>query len=296
LFTRRLEDVTKQFPDIAEYVKKNVKGKSFIIDSEAVGYNRKTGKYMPFQNISQRIKRKYDIDRMSHDFPVELNVFDIIYHEGKSLINEDFEKRRTLLERIVKQEPKKIVLAKNKIASDKKDVEKFFKEAVNAGNEGLMFKSLKAPYKPGARVGYMIKFKHIMETLDLVIIGAEWGEGKRAKWLSSYHIACLDENDNFVEIGKASTGLKEKEEEGLSFMEMTKLLKPLIISEKGKEVKVKPKIVIEVGYEEIQKSPTYTSGFALRFPRVIQIREDKGPDEASTLDYIKKLYAGQKKS
>ena len=296
LFTRRLEDVTKQFPDVVEFVKKNVRGKSFIIDSEAVGYDKKTGKYLPFQNISQRIKRKYDIERMASDFPVELNVFDIIYYEGKNLVNEEFVKRRKLLERIVKQEGKKIVLSKSKVTSDKKDVEKFFKEAVNAGNEGLMFKALNAPYKPGARVGYMIKFKALMETLDLVIVGAEWGEGKRAKWLSSYTIACIDEDENFVEVGKASTGLKEKKEEGLSFEEMTKLLKPLIISEKGKEAKIKPKIVIEVGYEEIQKSPTYESGFALRFPRVISQRLDKGANEASTLDYVKKLYASQKKS
>ena len=297
LFTRRLENVTNQFPDAVEFIKKNVRGKSFIIDSEAVGYNKNTGKYLPFQSISQRIKRKYDIDKMSEDFPVELNVFDIIYYDGKSLINEEFEKRRKLLEKIVKQEPKKIVLAKNKIVSDKKDVERFFKDAVNAGNEGLMFKSLNAPYKPGARVGYMIKFKRIMETLDLVIVGAEWGEGKRAKWLSSYTIACIDENGNFVEVGKASTGLKEKKEEGLSFEEMTKLLKPLIISEKGKEVKIKPKIVIEVGYEEIQKSPTYESGYALRFPRVLGLRTmDKGPEEASTLSYVEKLYEGQNKS
>ncbi len=296
LFTRRLEDVTKQFPDVVEFVKKNVKGKSFIFDSEAVGYNKKTGKYLPFQNISQRIKRKYDIEKISQDFPVELNVFDIIYYEGRNLINEKFEKRRKLLEKIIKQEPMKIVLAKSKITSDKKEVEKFFKEAVNAGNEGLMFKALDAPYKPGARVGYMIKFKSVMETLDLVIVGAEWGEGKRAKWLSSYAIACIDENGNFVEIGKASTGLKEKEEEGLSFLEMTRLLKPLIISEKGKEAKVNPKVVIEVEYEEIQKSPTYESGYALRFPRIIKIREDKGPEEANTLDYVKKLYEGQKKS
>jgi len=295
LFTRRLEDVTMQFPDVAEYVKKNVRGKSFIIDSEAVGYGKETGKYLPFQNISQRIKRKYDISKMAGDYPVELNVFDIIYFDGKNLINEEFENRRKLLEKIIKQESKKIVLSKSKIASNKQDVEEFFKSSVDAGNEGLMFKSLNSPYKPGARVGYMVKFKHIMETLDLVIVGAEWGEGKRAKWLSSYTIACLDENGNFVEVGKVSTGLKEKREEGISFEEMTKLLKPLIISGKGKEVKVKPKIVIEVSYEEIQKSPTYESGFALRFPRVINLRPDRGPEEASTLNYVKKLYEGQKK-
>lgn len=295
LFTRRLEDVTKQFPDVVEFIKKNVRGKSFIIDAEAVGYDRKTGKYLPFQNISQRIKRKYDIEKISADFPVELNVFDVIYHDGRTLIKEEFQKRRKLLEKIIRQEPKKIVLSKFLKTSEKKDIEKFFKDAFEAGNEGLMFKALNAPYKPGARVGHMVKFKAIMETLDLVIGGAEWGEGKRSKWLSSYQIACIDEDGNLLEIGRASTGLKEKEEEGLSFMEMTRLLKPLIIDAKGKEVKVKPKLVIEVEYEEIQKSPSYSSGFALRFPRIIQIREDKGPDDASTLDYVKKLYAGQKK-
>ena len=295
LFTRRLENVTNQFPDVAEYAKSNVKAKTFIIDSEAVGFDKKTGKYLPFQSISQRIKRKYDIEKMSEDFPVELNVFDLIYYDGKNMISEPFEKRRKILEKIIKQQPKKIVLSKQKIVSDEKVVEQFFKDAFNAGNEGLMFKALNAPYKPGARVGHMVKFKAIMETLDLVIVAAEWGEGKRSKWLSSYTIACLDEDGNFVEVGKASTGLKEKEEEGLSFMEMTKLLKPLIISEKGREVRVKPKLVIEVGYEEIQKSPSYSSGFALRFPRILKLRDDKGADEASTIDYVKKLFEGQKK-
>ncbi|MBI2658212.1 ATP-dependent DNA ligase [Candidatus Woesearchaeota archaeon] len=295
LFTRRLENVTNQFPDVVEFIRNNVRGKSFIIDSEAVGYDRKTGKYLPFQSISQRIKRKYDIEKIAADFPVEVNVFDVIYHDGKTLINEEFQSRRKLLEKIIRQERKKIVISKFLKTSDKKHVEDFFKEAFEAGNEGLMFKALNAPYKPGARVGHMVKFKTMMETLDLVITGAEWGEGKRSKWLSSYQIACIDEDGNFLEIGRASTGLKEKEKEGLSFMELTKLLKPLIISEKGKEAKVKPKLVIEVGYEEIQKSPTYTSGFALRFPRIIKIREDKGPDEASPIDYVKKLYAGQKK-
>ena len=296
LFTRRLEDVTNQFPDVVEAVKNNIRAKRFIIDSEAVGYDRKTGKYLPFQSISQRIKRKYDIEKISDEFPVELNVFDIICYDGKSLLNEGFESRRKILEKIVKKAPKKITLSRYETTSSKEEVDRFFKMAIDAGNEGLMFKKLDAPYKPGARVGYMIKFKRIMETLDLAIVGAEWGEGKRSKWLSSYVIACLNEDGNLVEIGRASTGLKEKEEEGLSFMEMTKLLKPLIILDKGKEVRVKPNIIIEVGYEEIQKSPTYESGYALRFPRIIKIREDKGADEASTLDYVEKLYHGQNKS
>jgi len=157
-----------------------------------------------------------------------------------------------------------------------------------------MIKKLDAPYKPGARVGFMCKLKAERETFDLVIVKSEWGEGKRSKWLSSYTLACRDK-DEFVEVGKASTGLKEKREEGLSFAEMTDLLKPLIKKEEGKEVTLRPKIVIEVGYEEIQKSPTYGSGYALRFPRVVSLREDRSPDDISTLKIVESFYKKQKK-
>ena len=153
--------------------------------------------------------------------------------------------------------------------------------------------NLEAPYKPGSRVGYGVKIKPTMETLDLVIVGADWGEGKRASWLSSFTIACRHHGE-FLEIGKVGTGIKEKEELGVSFHQLTKLLKPLIVSEKGKSVRVKPKIVIEINYEEIQKSPTYSSGFALRFPRLVRLREDRGPSDISTLDTVKRYYKEQR--
>ena len=293
IFTRRLEDVTHQFPDIIEAVK-NVNADSFIIDGEAVGINKKTGKYMPFQAISQRIKRKYNIREMASELPVEVNVFDILYYNGKSLLKTPFEERRSIIESIIKEEKRKIVLARKKITSDEEEAKKFFDESIRAGNEGLMFKNLKAPYKPGARVGYMVKYKQVMENLDLVIIGAEWGEGKRANWLSSYYIACKDENNNLLEIGKVATGLKEKPEEGLSFEELTNMLKPLIIEEKGRLVRVKPQVVVEVAYEEIQKSPEYNSGFALRFPRIIRLRPDKPIEEISDIKRIKELYEEQR--
>ena len=294
IFTRRLENVTNQFPEVVDCVKKYVNEKEAILDSEAVGYSRKTGKYLPFQSISQRIKRKYGIGKMSEEMPVEVNVFDIISCSGRSVLNEPFEERKKLISRIVKNAPKKIKIARGIVTSDKKEAERFYKEAVESGNEGLMIKKLDAPYKPGARVGFMAKLKGTKENLDLVVIGAEWGEGKRSKWLSSYAIACKDK-DKFLEIGRVSTGLKEKKEEGLSFAEMTDLLQPLINKEEGKGVFVRPKIVIEVGYEEIQKSPTYSSGYALRFPRIIQLREDRGPDDASTLKMVENFYNGQKK-
>lgn len=294
IYTRRLENVTKQFPEVARYAKENVRGDSFIIDCEGVGYEPKTNRYMPFQNISQRIKRKYDIEKMEKELPVEVNVFDIIYYNGENYINEPFEKRRRLIEKIVKPEKRKIAVVKNIITAKNEDIEKLFKESIAAGNEGLMLKKLDSPYKPGARVGYMVKFKGEAETLDLTIVGAEHGEGKRSRWITSYILACRD-NGRLATVGKVSTGLKEKDEEGLSFSQMTKLIKPLIEREEGKKVTVKPKIVIEVGYEEIQKSPTYESGFALRFPRVIKLRPDRSPKDCTALDEIKGLYKKQKK-
>ena len=294
IFTRRLENITNQFPEVVDNVKKYVKASKVILDSEGVGFNKKTGKYLPFQNISQRIKRKYDIEKMAEQFPVEVNVFDILNYKGKSIINEPFEKRKEIIKLVVKNVPKKIKIAKNMVTSDEKEVKKFYKEALDSGNEGLMVKKLDAPYKPGGRVGFMVKLKETKENLDLVIVKAEWGEGKRSKWLSSYTFACRSDG-KFLEVGKASTGLKEKREEGLSFAEVTDMLKPLIIKEEGKEVVIRPKIVIEIGYEEIQKSPTYNSGYALRFPRIIQLRQDRSTDDCSTLKIVESFYNNQKK-
>ncbi|MEA2036408.1 MAG: ATP-dependent DNA ligase [Nanoarchaeota archaeon] len=293
LFTRRLEDVTKQFAELIPYIKDSVKGGEFIIDSECVGYDPKTHKYLPFQNISQRIRRKYDIDLMAKKFPVEINLFDIMYYDGKTLIKEDFEKRRELLEKIVKQVPRKIILAKKLVTSDEKKAESFYKEALKAGNEGVMFKKLDAPYKPGARVGYMVKLKPVMDTLDLVIVGAEWGEGKRSKWMSSFILACVDDG-KFLEIGKVGTGIKEKGE-GITFEQLTELLKPLIKSEKGKNIEVKPKIVVEIDYEELQKSTNYASGYALRFPRLVNLRLDRNSKDIADLDIVEDYYHSQKK-
>ncbi len=293
VFTRRLDNVTAQFPEVEKYVSEFVSGDNFILDAEAVGFDPKTKRYLPFQNISQRIRRKYGIERLAGELPVEVNVFDIIAYSGKSVISEPFRKRRELIERIVKRAERKILPAKKLVSSSEAEIRKFFLESKAMGNEGLMIKNLDAPYKPGARVGYMLKYKETMENLDLAIIGAEWGEGKRSRWLSSYILACIHQG-KFLEIGKVSTGLKEKPEEGLSFDEMTRLLKPLITGGEGKVVSVRPKIVIEVAYEEIQKSPTYSSGFALRFPRVISLRKDKGPHDATTLKEVEQYYHSQR--
>ncbi len=285
IFTRRLEEVTKQFPDIVEYVKSNVKGKSFILDAEAVGFNAKTKKYTDFQAISQRIRRKYDIEGMRKRLPIELAVFDIIYFEGDNLIEMPFSKRRKLIKKIVREEVFKIVLAKQIITDDGGIVEKFYEDAISENQEGLMGKNLSAPYKPGARVGYAVKLKPEDKDFDLIITGAEWGTGKRAGWLTSFDVACKN-NDEFLQVGKVSTGLKEKPEEGLSFSEMTEILKKLAVEESGRKVVVKPEIVVAVQYQNVQKSPTYSSGHALRFPRIVRLREDRGAGDIATLEEV----------
>ena len=292
LFTRGMENVTNQFKETLNHIEKNIKGDSYVLDSEFVGYDAKTGKYLPFQNISQRIKRKYDIEDIAKRFPVEVNLFDIMYYEGKDLTKETQEQRRKFLEKIVKQVPKKIVLTKKLVTDNEKKAKKFYKESLKAGNEGVMVKNLRTIYQPGRRVGGWLKIKSIMETLDLVISGAEWGEGKRATWLSSFTLACRKDSE-FLDVGKVGTGIKEKDEEGITFKQLTKLLKPNIIKQEGKIVKIKPSLVVEIAYEEIQKSPTYSSGYALRFPRVLRVRYDKGVKDIDTIYKIKEIYSKQ---
>lgn len=298
IFTRRLENITKAFPDVVEICKKSLKAKECIVDGEGLAIDKKTGKPLPFQMLSKRIKRKYDIGEASKEIPIELNLFDIIYIDGKTLFDVSLKERRKLLAKVVKEIPGKIQLAKQLITKDFEKADKFYKEALKAGQEGLIVKNLQAKYHPGRRVaGGWLKVKPVLESLDLAIIGAIWGTGKRAGWLGSYILACRDSNTgDFLECGMLGTGVKEKKTlpTDITLKELTKILKPYIESEKGSEIKIKPKIVIEVAYEEIQKSPTYSSGYALRFPRLLRVRWDKGPEEIDDLERIEKIFKMQK--
>jgi DNA ligase-1 len=291
IFTRRLDEVTKQFPEVKEYVQKFIKAKTFIIDAEAVGYDKKTKKYLPFQNISQRIKRKYDIEKISQELPVEINAFDLLYINGESLIELPFKTRAEKLREIIKDEKYKLRSSEQLITSSNEQAEKFYKKALEEGEEGVMIKNLNSPYKPGARVGYMLKLKPTSNEFDLVIIGAEYGTGKRAGWLTSFDLGCRDsDTGEILEIGKVSTGIKEKSEEGTSYEILTGLLKPLITSESEKTVKIKPKVVVTIVYQEIQKSPSYSSGYALRFPRFSSLREDRSIEDIASIYEIEREF------
>ncbi len=294
LFTRRLEDVTKQFPDIVDSVS-TISKKSFIIDAEAVGYDKKTGKYLTFQSISQRIKRKYDIEQIAETMPVEVNAFDILLYDDKTVLDLPLRERRKLLEKLIKNIQFKIQVAPGLVTDSVEEAEKFYEKALKQGEEGIMVKSLDSTYNPGKRIGHGVKVKPVLESIDVIVTGAEWGEGKRAGTLSSFDIAVMNDDGNLVSLGKVSSGMKEKGDD-LTYSDMTKSLKPHIIEEKGRHITVHPTIVLEVLYSELQPSPTYSSGFALRFPRVVRQRDDKGQDDITKLSEIEALFKQQSKA
>ncbi len=287
IFSRRLEDVTIQFPDIAALIQKNVRAMQCIIEGEAVAILG--GKPQPFQTLSRRIQRKYEIEKMVKNIPVQVNLFDLLYLNGVSFMHEPLEKRWATLNKIVKIS-ENFRLADHIETKDFKEANKFYKAAMSAGQEGVIVKNLDAIYQPGKRVGFWLKVKDILEPLDLVVTGAEWGEGKRANWLGSLILSARD-GSGFKETGRMASGLTEDQMESL-----TKILKKLITSEEGKIVQVKPEVVLEIGYEEIQKSSKYPSGFSLRFPRLLRIRTDeKKPQDSNTVKDIEKLFRMQKK-
>ncbi|MBR9682713.1 MAG: ATP-dependent DNA ligase [Candidatus Aenigmarchaeota archaeon] len=295
VFTRKLEDVTKQFPDIVKMAKTSIIAKECIIDGEAVGMDPKTNTPLPFQKLSRRIQRKYDIEKMIKEIPVEVNIFDITYLNGKSLYNISFKERRKLLEKSIKS-TKDFKITKQLKTKDLKKAEDFYNKALAQGQEGIMVKNLEAGYQPGRKVGYWLKVKPTMENLDLTIIGGVWGTGKRTGFVGSLILGCRDK-EKFLTCGMLGTGLKEKktDDTDVTLEEITRLLKPHIISEKGSSIEINPHVVVEVGYEEIQKSPKYESGYALRFPRLIRLRTmEKPASQADTLSRIKYLYTIQK--
>ena len=283
IFTRRLENVTEQFPDVKAYVEENIDAENCIIDSEIVGV--RDGEVIPFQQLSKRIKRKYEIEKLRNQIPVEVRPFDLIYIE-ESLMSRPYKERWNELESIVETN-ENLKLVDRTVTSSEEEVNEMQQESLSQDHEGVMMKSLDAEYKPGKRVGYMVKLKPVMETLDLAVIGAQWSEGRKSGWLGRLKLGCWNEKEQEYEmVGRMSSGLTDKQLE-----EITERLKPLIESEDGRDVVLRPEVILEVEYEEIQDSPTYKSGYALRFPRLKQFRDDK--EEADSKEKVEALFEGQ---
>ncbi|NYT00623.1 MAG: ATP-dependent DNA ligase, partial [Methanocellales archaeon] len=289
LYSRKLENVTKSLPDVVNLIKKNVTFERAILDGEVIAIDG-DGKPRPFQDILRRFRRKYDVEQMAKEIPFQLSLFDVLY-DGQSLIDLTLIERRKVLEKCIRtKHSSKIIVAPQIITGDLNVVERIYQEALSAGHEGAMIKNPKSAYIPGKRGKNWLKIKPVMETLDLAVTGAEWGEGRRSNFIGSYSLACRDEDTNvFLGIGRVGTGITDEQ-----LAELTELFKELIISEIGKEIDIKPEVVFEIAYDEIQKSQNYESGFALRFPRLIGVRSDKSVEDVDSVQRVRELYGKQK--
>ncbi len=289
LFSRRLEDVTRSLPDIVSAVKEHVKADSAILDGEAFAVDEE-GRPRAFQEILKRFRRKYDVETTAREIPLTLRLFDLVYLNGENLLDKPLTERRAALLGCV-ENTGSIKVDEQILTSDTEEVNRIYNEALEAGHEGIMIKNPQSPYSPGKRGKNWLKKKPLMETLDLVVIGAEWGYGRRTNFMGSFNLACHDpDTGRFLPIGKVGTGINDEQ-----LAELTETFSNLIVIESGMEIELKPEVVFEIAFEEIQKSTNYDSGFALRFPRLVNVRDDKSPDEADTLQRIESIYSAQRK-
>ncbi len=302
LFSRRLENITSQYPDIAEYARAATKAKKAVFEGEIIAY--KAGRMLPFQNLMQR-RRKYDVPEYRESIPVALASFDIIYLNGKSLLKEPYPKRRMLLEHTF-EESENAFLARRVVSRDFEDIKNFFHQSIDKGFEGIIVKATSedSVYQPGRRGWMWIKWKKeyakgLSDTFDVVIVGSYRGRGKRKGFFSALLCAVYNrERDVFETFTKVGTGFDDED-----FEIFKAKLKKFRVSEKPKRLRIKkqmepdefyePAVVIEIMGAEITRSSGHTAGeedgrgLALRFPRFLNIREDKGPGEITTVEELK---------
>lgn len=284
IFSRRLEDVTRSLPEIVRLAQE-VRADKAILDGEVVAIG-KDSRPLAFQEILKRFRRKYNVEKQAKETPLHLFLFDLIYLDGQSTVDLPLTRRRELLEGIA--DPS--ILADQVISDSVQKAEEIYHQALEKGHEGLILKNSMSVYAPGKRGKNWLKIKPVMETLDLAVIGAKWGEGRRASFLGSYRLACLDEaTSKLQDIGWVATGLTDE-----ALAELTELFRELILVQNGMEVELKPAVIFEVAYEEIQKSQSYSSGYALRFPRLVRVRDDKSLEEADSLERVESLYRVQR--
>ncbi|MEM0286887.1 MAG: ATP-dependent DNA ligase [Nitrososphaerota archaeon] len=283
LFTRRMEDITGSFPEIASAL--SSMNMNAILDGEAVAAQGDI--QLPFHKLQLRLHRRKVVKEILSEVPMKYFVFDILYANCRGLIDQKLSYRKIFLSNF--SFPDIVRMAASIPVKSEEEIKNIFAKSLNLGYEGLVLKDPESVYTPGRRGGAWIKLKKEMETIDAVIVFAEWGNGKRAGLLSDYTFAVWD-GDELKTIGKAYSGLTDEE-----IKDMTLRLKQLGIRETWNGIQVRPAIVLEVSFDSIQISNRHTSGFALRFPRIKRIREDKKPEDADTLDKVIRLYQLQVK-
>jgi len=313
LFSRHLEDITRQFPEIVEGLRKLSVDRETIVEGEAVPVDANTGEFLPFQEVSRRRGRKTDVERMAKEFPVTLFTFDCLLRGEEDLTPRPYSERRKALETVINVS-EGIRHSTVRVTDDVKEAERFFDEALQAGCEGLMAKALDSPYEAGARGYQWIKFKKeysaaLSDTIDLVIVGAFAGRGKRAGSYGALLMAAYDEaSDVFRTTCKLGTGFDD--ETLRQFPEKLKAARrerrPARVDSKIEpDIWFNPEVVLEVRGAELTVSPVHTAawdairsgaGLAVRFPRFTgRWREDKGPEDATTVKELLEMYRGQLK-
>ncbi|MGD0027961.1 MAG: ATP-dependent DNA ligase [Candidatus Bathyarchaeia archaeon] len=284
VFSRRLTDVTESLPEAVEAAKENVDAEEAIVEGEIIAVDDQ-GHPIPFQHLMRRFRRVHSIEEMGEKIPVRLYLFDILFADGQNFISLPYSERRAILA----ERAGRVPLTRQLVTDNVGEAEKLLSEAMSAGHEGLMAKRLDSPYTPGIRGKHWLKIKPILEPLDLVIVAADYGYGRRHGWLSDYYLAARDaETGDFLEVGKTFKGLTDAE-----IVDMTRRLKDLAVHEERGKVVVVPKIVLEIAYNEIQRSPKYKCGMALRFARITRIRDDKTAEEADTIQRVEEIFERQ---
>jgi len=316
LFSRNLSDITYAFPELVGSALKICKKESksdegevtpinFVLDGELIGY--KDNKPLPFQELQKRLRKKVMSKEILKEIPVKYIVYDVMFYDDKSVIRDSLIARKKILARLLLKD-KNIIIAKSNFVKTGEEINLNFKKSRSEGHEGLVIKDPESKYHPGKRGKYWIKLKEELDTIDAVVVIAEYGHGKRAGTLSDYTLAIKDfnlsiqvDNDYTLEsknkidqssslriIGKAYSGLSNNE---IDFM--TNKLKSLVVKDEGSRIIVKPEIVLEVSFDTIQKSDRHDSGYALRFPRIKNIRHDKGISDIDNLEKVQNIYRNQ---
>ena len=280
LFSRDLKETTGAFPELVE--KAPSIGHDALFDGEVLAHRE--GRVLRFFELQRRLGRKKVDDELRRQVPVVLVVFDLLWLDGRTLLDEPLTARRKLLEGLGLEHP--FLLARVEEATDPAHLDRIFAETRERGNEGLMVKDPLSPYTPGRRGLAWLKLKRPLATLDVVVTAVEWGHGKRRGVLSDYTFAVKDEaTGRLVNVGKAYSGLTDAE-----IAEYTKRFLAITVQDMGHVRMVRPEVVLEVAFDSIQHSGRHLSGYALRFPRIVRIRDDKPVDEVDTLQRVAELY------
>jgi len=312
LFSRRLENITSYYPDIVEKIPKILRARDAILEAEAVAINEDTGEFLPFQELMHR-RRKYNVEKAVERYPITINFFDTLYLDGKSYLDTPYSQRRKTLEDIVTEDNFARLVPMMTVKTEN-EIEEFLENSINAGCEGLMLKVLNAPYRAGMRGSNWLKLKReyrneLGDSLDLVIIGAFFGRGRRTGRYGTLLLATYnDDEDVFPSICKVGTGFTDENLDQFYQLlsdKVTLKKNPRIDSKMEPDVWFEPELVIEIVASEITLSPIHKtakdiirkgSGLALRFPKFTgKIRFEKAPEDASTDQEVVSLYKGQKK-